>query len=220
MDVFVRHLMETMGPFGIALLMFLENIFPPIPSEIIMPLAGYQAAVGETSIGVVIFAGLAGSLLGIVPWYYLGHAIGERRIIALAERYGRWLTMTPEDVETADRWFIRKGYWAVFLGRLVPTVRTLISVPAGLSRMPFRLFLAFSAVGTLIWTAGLALAGYLLGQRYDLIEGYVGPVSNAVIAAAVAIYLWRVATFKPSDRRKPVDLKSNEPPYFHDSTDA
>lgn len=220
MDVFVRHLMETLGPFGIALLMFLENIFPPIPSEVIMPLAGYQAAIGQMSIVVVILAGLAGSLLGIIPWYYLGYAIGEKRIVALAERYGRWLTMTPEDVETADEWFRKRGYLAVFLGRLVPTVRTLISVPAGLSRMPFILFLGFSTIGTFLWTAGLALAGYLLGQQYAVIEDYVGPVSNAVVIGAVAIYVWRVATFKPNERRAPVDLKSNEPPHLHPRSDA
>ncbi len=215
MDAFVRSLMDSLGPFGIALLMFLENIFPPIPSELIMPLAGFEAAGGQMSIVVVIVAGTIGSLLGIVPWYYLGYAVGEERILKLAERYGRWLTMTPEDVETADNWFRRYGYWAVFLGRLVPTVRTLISVPAGLSRMPFGAFFAFSALGTVIWTAGLALAGYLLGQQYDAVETYVGPVSNAVIVAVVGIYVWRVVTFKPKKRDKPVDLRSNEPPHFH-----
>ncbi|KAB0680803.1 DedA family protein [Aureimonas leprariae] len=220
MDVFVRHLMETLGPAGIALLMFLENIFPPIPSELIMPLAGYQAALGEMSIVVVIAAGLVGSVLGIIPWYWLGYAIGEKRIVALAARYGRWLTMTPEDVEAADRWFLRKGWWAVFFGRLVPTVRTLISVPAGLARMPFGLFLLLSAVGSLIWTAGLALAGYLMGQQYEAIESYVGPVSNAVVIAAVGIYVWRVVTFKPGPRAATVDLKSNERPHLYEGPDA
>lgn len=216
MDVFVRHLMESLGAFGIGLLMFLENIFPPIPSEIIMPLAGYQAATGEMSLVTVIVAGTIGSLLGIIPWYYLGYAFGEKRIIWLAERYGRWMTMTPEDVEAADRWFRRYGYWAVSFGRLVPTVRTLISVPAGLSRMPFWMFLAVSAVGTLVWTAGLAIAGYMLGQNYEAIDGYVGPVSNAVIIGVVVLYLYRVVTFKPTQRRTPVDLKSNEAPHLHD----
>lgn len=216
MDVFVRHLMESLGAFGIGLLMFLENIFPPIPSEIIMPLAGYQAATGEMSLVTVIVAGTIGSLLGIIPWYYLGYAFGEKRIIWLAERYGRWMTMTPEDVEAADRWFRRYGYWAVSFGRLVPTVRTLISVPAGLSRMPFWTFLAVSAVGTLVWTAGLAIAGYMLGQNYEAIDGYVGPVSNAVIIGVVVLYLYRVVTFKPTQRLTPVDLKSNEAPHLHD----
>lgn len=216
MDVFVQNLMDSLGPFGIALLMFLENIFPPIPSEVIMPLAGYKAATGEMSIVTVILAGTIGSLAGIVPWYYLGYAFGEKRVIWLAERYGRWITMTPEDVEAADRWFRRYGYWAVSFGRLIPTVRTLISVPAGLSRMPFATFFAISAVGTLVWTAGLALAGYILGQNFSSIEGFVGPASNTVVIVAVLIYLYRVVTFKPTRRAMPVDLKSDEHPHLHD----
>ncbi|WP_185985016.1 DedA family protein [Aureimonas mangrovi] len=196
MDEFVRSLMENFGPYGIALLMFLENIFPPIPSEIIMPLAGYQAASGEMSIITVIIAGTIGSLLGIIPWYWLGLAFGEKRIEKLAARHGRWLTMTPDDVRTAQVWFHRYGVWAVFLGRLVPTVRTLISVPAGLSRMPFPVFIGFSAIGTAIWTAGLALAGYILGQNFSEVDAYVGPVSNVVIVGIVIVYVYRVATFR------------------------
>ncbi|GGD20941.1 DedA family protein [Aureimonas glaciei] len=216
MDTFVQSLMEQFGPFGIALLMFLENIFPPIPSEVIMPLAGYRAASGDMSIVTVIVAGSIGSLLGIVPWYYLGYLFGEKRVVWLAERYGRWITMTPEDVLAADRWFRRYGYWAVSLGRLVPTVRTLISVPAGLSRMPFWLFLAVSAVGTVAWTAGLALAGYILGRNFDSIDRFIGPVSTGVVVLAVLIYLYRVVTFHRRPAGPPVDLKSNEAPHLHD----
>jgi membrane protein DedA with SNARE-associated domain len=195
-DEFVRSLMENFGPYGIALLMFLENIFPPIPSEIIMPLAGYQAANGEMSILTVVTAGTIGSLLGIIPWYWLGLAFGEKRIEKLAARHGRWLTMTPDDVRTAEAWFRRYGVWAVFLGRLVPTVRTLISIPAGLSRMPFLVFIGFSAIGTAIWTTGLALAGYILGQNFSEVDAYIGPVSNIVIVGAIILYAYRVATFR------------------------
>ena len=213
MDQFVQGLMQDFGVVGIAFLMFLENIFPPIPSEIIMPLAGYQAATGEHSIWAVIIAGTIGSLLGIMPWYYLGLVVGEQRIVRLADRFGRWMTMTAEDVEAADRWFRRYGIWAVLFGRLVPTVRTLISIPAGLARMPLLTFLAFSAIGTLAWTAGLAFAGYLLAQQYELVDQYIGPVSNFVILAVIAIYLYRVITFKPSQRTRPIDLKSDEHPH-------
>ncbi|WP_102958911.1 DedA family protein [Mangrovicella endophytica] len=213
---FVHYLMDNLGPFGIALLMFLENVFPPIPSEVIMPLAGFQAATGQMSIVTVIIAGTIGSLVGILPWFYLGYFFGEKRIIWLAERFGRWMTMTPEDVEAADRWFRRYGYWAVSFGRLVPTVRTLISVPAGLARMPFWAFFAVSAVGTLVWTAGLAFAGYLLGQHYDVVEGYVGTFANVVVVCVVLLYIYRVVTFKPTERRRPVDLQSNEAPHRHD----
>lgn len=200
MDVLIQYLMDSFGPFGIAFLMFLENVFPPIPSEVIMSLAGYKAATGEMSIITVIVAGSVGSLIGIMPWFALGWFFGKKRILRLAERYGRWMTMSTDDVEAADRWFRQYGYWAVSVGRLVPTVRTLISVPAGLSRMPFVLFMIVSATGTVIWTALLALAGFVLGQHFRDIETYVGPVSTAVVIAIVLLYLYRLATFKPSRR--------------------
>lgn len=194
-------MMETLGVFGITLLMFLENIFPPIPSELIMPLAGYRASQVGGSIVAVIVAGSLGSLLGVVPWYYAGRALGKRRVKRLSKRYGRWLTLSPGDVEAANGWFRRHGPLAVLFGRLVPTVRTLISVPAGVARMPLWKFLAYSAAGTAIWTSGLALAGYLLGQAaFEVVQDYIEPVSNVVFAIIVIVYLYRVATFDPERR--------------------
>ncbi|MBO0662714.1 DedA family protein [Jiella sp. MQZ9-1] len=195
MDAFVRMVMETFGVFGIGLLMFLENIFPPIPSELIMPLAGYQSTRGDMSIVAVIASGTIGSLLGVIPWYYAGRYLGERRMKRLAARYGRWLTLAPSDVTKADQWFRDKGAFAVLIGRLVPTVRTLISVPAGIAHMPMGRFLVYSAIGGAIWTAFLAMLGFLLGQQYEVVEGYVGPVSNAVIVAIVVFYIYRIVTF-------------------------
>ncbi len=212
MDTFVQTLMQDYGVAGIAFLMFSGEHLPPIPSEIIMPLAGYQAATGNHSFFAVVLAGTFGSLLGILPWYYLGLWFGEERIVRLADRFGRWMTMTADDVEAADRWFRKYGLWAVLFGRLIPTVRTLISVPAGLARMPMPTFLLFSAIGTLVWTTGLALAGYLLAQQYELVDQYIGPVSNAVIVIVVLIYVYRVVTFKPSKRSRPVDLKAGDDP--------
>lgn len=202
MDAFVNSLMDTLGPFGIALLMFLENIFPPIPSELIMPLAGYEAAAGSMSIVSVIIAGTIGSLAGVVPWYYLGKAMGLRRTKAFADKHGRWLTMGADDVEKASDWFQRHGAGAVLFGRLVPTVRTLISVPAGIARMPLWQFLIYSAIGSAAWTTLLAMSGYLLGQQYEAVQAYVGPVSNAVLVLIVAAYVYRVATFGKRQRRK------------------
>ncbi|WP_188076323.1 MULTISPECIES: DedA family protein [Aurantimonas] len=201
MDAFVRSMMETLGPFGIALLMFLENVFPPIPSELIMPLAGYQSASGQMSLVTVILAGTVGSLLGVIPWYYAGRFVGERRLKRFTERHGRWLTMAPEDVDAADRWFRKYGIAAVLFGRLVPAVRTLISVPAGIAKMSFLTFLIFSAIGSAAWTTLLAYAGYALGQNYEAVESYVGPVSNAVLIAIVGFYIYRVATFDRSHTR-------------------
>lgn len=198
MDAFVENMMNSLGAFGIALLMFLENIFPPIPSEIIMPLAGYQAASGQMSIVVVVVAGSIGSLVGTIPWYYLGKFVGERRLKRLAAKHGRWLTLSPNDVETADEWFRKHGAAAVFFGRLVPTVRTLISVPAGIAKMPLVKFLLYSAAGTAIWTTLLAMAGYFLGQNYQSVSTYVGPVSNTVLVLIVLFYIYRVWTFDPN----------------------
>ncbi|WP_237681989.1 DedA family protein [Agrobacterium vitis] len=189
-------MMERLGAFGIGLLMFMENIFPPIPSELIMPLAGYLATQGDMNILSVIAAGTMGSLLGTLPWYYLGRRLGHDGVRRLASKHGRWLTMPPSDVDAASERFKRHGKASVLVGRLIPTVRTLISVPAGVANMPLGSFLLFSAVGTLVWTAALALAGFLLGQAYDIIERYVDPVSTTVLVILVAIYIYRVATYK------------------------
>lgn len=196
MEPFVQAIMQHLGPFGIGLLMFLENVFPPIPSELIMPLAGYLATRGDMNIFVVIGAGTVGSLIGTLPWYYLGRRLGHHGVRRLAEEHGRWLTMSPSDVDAASDRFKRHGNWSVMLGRLIPTVRTLISVPAGVANMPLGQFLLFSSIGTLLWTAALALAGYLLGQAYSIIQDYVDPVSTAVLVILIGYYIYRVATFK------------------------
>jgi membrane protein DedA with SNARE-associated domain len=196
MEAFVQTLMQRLGPFGIGLLMFLENVFPPIPSELIMPLAGYLATQGDMSIVTVIVAGTVGSLLGTLPWYYLGRRLGHDGVRRLAVKHGRWLTMSPSDVDAASERFKRHGKSSVLLGRLIPTVRTLISVPAGVANMPLIGFLLFSTIGTLIWTAALAMAGFLLGQAYSVIQDYVDPISTTVLAILIVIYIYRVATFK------------------------
>ncbi|KZD12321.1 DedA family protein [Oceanibaculum pacificum] len=184
------------GYLGIAFLMFVENIFPPIPSELIMPLAGFAAAKGELTMAGVIAAGGLGSVLGALPWYYAGHRWGLKRFKRLAKRHGKWLTMGPEDVDRATDWFDRHRGGAVLLGRLVPTVRTLISVPAGIARMPMALFLLFTTVGTLAWTGLLALAGYLLQGSYDKVSAVLDPLSILVVVGIVGTYVYRLARRK------------------------
>lgn len=196
MENLVHMMMEKLGPVGIALLMFLENVFPPIPSELIMPLAGYLATRGDMNILVVIAAGTIGSMLGILPWYFLGRRLGHHGVRKFASRHGRWLTMTASDVDAAADRFKRHGAVSVLVGRLIPTVRTLISVPAGVANMPIGQFLALSFVGTLAWTSALAVAGYLLGQAYSVVADYVDPVSTGVLVVLVAIYIYRVVTYK------------------------
>lgn len=188
--------MQQSGYLGVLLLMFAENVFPPIPSELVMPLAGFAAARGELNILLVVAAGTAGSLLGALPWYYAGKRLGAGRLKDWAGRHGRWLTVAPGKIDAAVDWFRRHGGKAVLLGRLVPTVRTLISVPAGLTGMGLGPFLAYSAVGTAVWTGLLAGAGYLLEGQYEKVADYLNPVSNVIFGLIALAYLHRVATFR------------------------
>ncbi|AXC50423.1 DedA family protein [Paracoccus suum] len=191
----IAALIDRVGPLGVALLMFAENVFPPIPSELIMPLAGFNAAQGRMGLVSVIIAGTIGSVAGATLWYALGRAVGPERVRRLAERHGRWLTITPAEVDRAQVWFDRHGALAVLFGRLVPAVRTLISIPAGLARMPLGPFLLWSTLGSLGWTTLLAVAGWMLEGAYTRVEGWVNPISTAVVIALVAIYIWRVVTW-------------------------
>jgi membrane protein DedA with SNARE-associated domain len=184
------------GYLGIALLMFLENVFPPIPSEVIMPLAGFVAANGELDIALVVLSGTLGSLAGALFWYYIGVWLGKGRVEWAIRRFGRILTMSLQDLETAREWFRWKAHWAVFLGRLVPTVRTLISVPAGIAPMPVGPFVLWTTLGTAAWTSLLAFAGYILESQYERIEGFVDPVSKLIVVGIVVAYVWRVVTWK------------------------
>ncbi|MFS0738950.1 DedA family protein [Sphingomonas sp. 1P06PA] len=195
----ITSILSTLGAFGVFLLMLAENVFPPIPSEVILPLAGYTAAQGRGALWIVIVAGTLGSAVGALLWYYIGRWIGIDRLKRFASRHGRWLTLTPQEIDHVDRWFDRYGRWAVLLGRMVPGVRTLISVPAGVSGMPLTPFLISTLGGSALWTTVLALAGYELGERYNQVASIIEPASNMVIGAAVLWYIWRVATF---DRTK------------------
>ena len=196
----ITGLIAKTGYLGVLLLMFAENLFPPIPSELIMPLAGVLAAEGDLSLTAAVAAGSAGSLLGQSAWYGLGRKVGERRLKQLAGRHGRWLTVSPDDLDRARDWLLRHGAWALLLGRLVPTIRTLISLPAGVAVVPFWQFLLFSAIGTTAWTAALTVAGYLLRAQFTRIDDVLGPVSTTIIVVLVGWYLWRVATY---GRRQP-----------------
>ncbi|MDO6585688.1 DedA family protein [Salipiger sp. 1_MG-2023] len=191
----ITTLIESMGALGVALLMFLENVFPPIPSELIMPLAGFNAARGTMSLPLVIAAGSAGSLAGAYLWYWIGRRIGYERLCRLSEAHGRWLSVSPKEFDQANHWFSRHGGSAVLIGRLIPTVRTFISVPAGVRRMHRGWFIGLSAVGTVAWTTALTLAGYWLEGGYDAVSQWLDPISTLVVAGLIGTYLWRVATY-------------------------
>jgi membrane protein DedA with SNARE-associated domain len=189
----IQQTMTSLGYPGVAFLMFLENIFPPIPSELIMPLAGFTAGTGELSFVGVVLAGALGSLLGQLPLYYLGRWVGEDKLVAWADRYGKWLAISGAEVKKADDWFDRHGHKAVFLARLIPGLRSLISIPAGISEMRLTTFLLYSAFGTSLWVLLLATLGSILGENYELVDTYLGPVALVVLGAvAVLAVVWVV----------------------------
>lgn len=192
----VMRMIQAGGPAGIAFLMFLENVFPPIPSELIMPLAGFMTSQKKLSFLGVVLAGTIGSVLGALPLYWLGRKVGERHLKELTERHGRWLTISCEDVERAKGWFDRHGGAAVFFCRLIPGIRSLISIPAGIARMNLVAFLAWTTAGSAIWTALLAWLGYFLGGRFKVVEQYLDPAANVVFGGIVVWYLWRVIRHK------------------------
>lgn len=193
---FITRLIEQGGYLGIAALMFLENIFPPLPSELIMPLAGFTAARGDLGLAGVILAGSAGTVAGALPWYYLGRTVGSDGLKQWADRHGRWLTLKPAEIDRVDAWFDERCGRAVFIGKLIPTIRTLISVPAGVFGMGLGRFLLFSTLGGSLWTAILAGAGYLLETRYAQVADYLNPLASLIVGGILITYFYRVATFR------------------------
>jgi len=201
MSDWIIRLIEQSGYLGVAFLMFLETVFPPIPSEVIMSVAGVAAGQGKLHYGWVVAAGTAGAMLGNILWYLAARALGIQRLEPIIHRWGRWITMSWAEVKQAERWFAEHGTFFVFLGRLLPTVRSLVSIPAGLLKMSFKRFLLASTLGTAAWTALIAGAGYKLGEKYTDIEKVLGPAANAILAVLVIGYVYRVWTH----RHMPID---------------
>lgn len=187
----VAGVIAQLGYIGVMALTFLENLFPPIPSELILPLAGYVAATGELTLGAVIVAGTLGSLAGATFWYALAKRAGEERFRAWIGRHGRWLTLSVTDVDRAQLWFKRRGKWAVLLGRLVPGVRTFVSLPAGFSSMPWPTFLCYSVIGTVAWTAALVYAGAMLQANFAAVGQYLDLATNILFAVFAILMVQR-----------------------------
>ncbi len=183
-----------MGYGAIFAAMFLENLFPPIPSELIMPLGGFYVHQGQLALIPVVLAGLIGTVLGALPWYGIGRLINEERLEQWLERHGRWIGISTQDLHRTRTWFNRYGTALVFWGRLVPGIRTLISVPAGIELMPFTPFLIWTTAGSLIWTLLLTLAGMALGEGYANVELWIEPVAKVIkvllVLAVVAVAVW------------------------------
>jgi membrane protein DedA with SNARE-associated domain len=186
------------GYFGIVLLMLVEAVFPPIPSELIIPFSGFAVSQGRLDFVLVVLSATAGSLLGAVPWYLAGRLFGLERVKWLADRIGRWFAFNADEIGYAAKIFARWGAIIVLVGRLFPILRTLISVPAGLAKMPVWSFVLFSALGMLIWNTVLVSAGYLLHEHYHLVEAWLDPVTYVVLGLVVALYLFRLITWRPS----------------------
>ena len=180
---------QWLGYTAIFAAMFLENLFPPIPSELIMPLGGFYVQQGQLDLVPVVLAGLLGTVLGALPWYGIGRLINEERIEQWLGNDGRWIGISPEELGRSRRWFGRYGTTLVFWGRLVPGIRTLISVPAGIEMMPMTPFLLWTTAGSLIWTLLLTVAGMVLGEGYSNVELWIDPVSKAVkVLLVVAVF--------------------------------
>ncbi len=196
MSEWIIRLIDQTGYLGVGFLMFLETVFPPIPSEVIMPVAGLAAARGKMGIIGVIASGTLGAMLGNYFWYLVARVIGIERFKPWIEKYGRWLTFDWAEIERAEKLFGRQGWAIVFFGRMLPTLRSLISIPAGLLHMRLSTFVIWSTIGTAGWTALLGLSGWALGQRFGTVETVVGPLSTAILVVIAIGYIWRLIRWK------------------------
>lgn len=184
--LFLSDLIAKLGYFGVAFAMFVESIFPPIPSEIVLPFAGFAASQGKLSLIGVLIAATIGSLTGAVALYFCGRLITDSRLQKLVERWGKPIGIKHSDILKAQSWFDQHGHKAVLLGRMIPGVRSVISLPAGINKMPFLPFVLWSGIGTALWSGLLCVAGYLLGSRYHAVSEYIDPISKIILAAILA----------------------------------
>ena len=195
---------STVAYLTICLAMFLENIIPPIPSEIIMPLGGFFVFQEKLNFFILVFWGLFGTILGSLPWYYLGKLVNEKKLSRFLDKRGKYVGITSDDLDKSKRWFDKYGVSLVFWGRLVPGIRTLISVPAGMELMPLRKFLIWTTFGSLIWVAILTYAGFILGDNWQMIDNYLDQIKYVVkpILIIVSLYLSFKFIFRVYNRSK------------------
>ncbi|MFB9893888.1 DedA family protein [Planobispora takensis] len=191
-------IMETLGAPGAGIAIALENLFPPLPSEVILPLAGFTASKGNMGLFDAVLWTTLGSVIGALVLYGVGALLGRERVILIASKLP---LINVADIEKTEAWFARHGKKTVFFGRMIPIFRSLISIPAGVERMPLSIFTLLTLMGSLIWNTAFIMAGYALGEKYHLIEQYMGIVSKAVLGIvllAVVIFIW----VRLVDRRK------------------
>ncbi|MEU4537397.1 DedA family protein [Streptosporangium sp. NPDC023825] len=192
------NLMETLGAPGAGLAIALENLFPPLPSEVILPLAGFTASKGDMGLFDAVLWTTIGSVVGALALYAVGALLGRERVVFIASKLP---LVSVSDIEKTEAWFARHGRKTVFFGRMIPIFRSLISIPAGVERMPILVFTLLTTLGSLIWNTAFVMAGFLLGEQWDLVERYMGVVSKAVLGIVVlAVVVFIVVRL--SDRRK------------------
>ncbi|NNV07278.1 DedA family protein [Geobacillus sp. C56-T2] len=197
MQAWITDFMEQFGYIGIFFMIALENIFPPIPSEVILPFGGFMTTYTTLTVPGVIAAATAGSVVGALVLYGIGRLLSVERLERIVDRWGGWLRVKPEDIDKANRTFQRYGVWAVFVGRMIPLVRSLISIPAGMAKMNIWLFFWLSVLGTLIWNTILISIGAALGESWGKVSEVIGMYAEVVyilIAAVIvvgAIRVWK-----------------------------
>jgi membrane protein DedA with SNARE-associated domain len=197
----ISYLVGALNYWGVAILMAIENIFLPLPSELIMPLAGFETANSRLSLSGVILAGTIGSVVGALPLYVAGRALGEDRPEKWVERYGRWTLLRAKDIERTTARFSGNSFVDVIIAQMVPGVRGLISIPAGVARMNIALFLLANFIGTLVWCTVLAVAGRILGANFTRIHQFLGPVGWTILGVLVAgLGVWAFARKKKRAR--------------------
>lgn len=185
--VWVENIISTMGYPGLYLVMFLENIFPPIPSEVVLPLAGSLSLTGRFSIGLITLVGMLGSLTGAFAFYGLGKWLGEPNVRKLIERFGKYALLSMDDLDRSLEWFDKYDDWVIFFSRMVPIVRSLISIPAGIASMNFIKFSLFTVLGTALWSFVLSFGGRLLGEQWPLIADFINAYQNIVLVITVVL---------------------------------
>ena len=201
MHEFIIEAIARGGYLGIALLMAIENVFPPIPSEVIMGIGGVLVARGAMEFWPLLAAGTVGCTVGNWFWFWIGDSWGYKRLAPFIEKHGRWLTLDWEHIEQASRFFQRHGQWVVFFLRFSPFLRTIISLPAGLSHMSKWRFLVFTFLGAGIWNVLLILGGELLATWLEESQDVIGWIILGAIGLALAGYVWRVLTWKPREKQ-------------------
>jgi membrane protein DedA with SNARE-associated domain len=192
---------DTLGYIGLMFLIALETLVPPIPSELILPLAGYRSATGKFEFYLMVIAATAGSLLGSSIIYGIGRWAGDKRIEGWIDRYGKWLVITREDLAKSRRWFERYGTPAVIIARVIPGMRSIISLPAGLTGMPYGKFALLTVLGSAFWNIALIGAGYFLGNNWDQVEVWLDPISPVIYAAIILAVVGFIAK-RLWDRRR------------------